>query len=249
MITFDTGFPLFFHEELMIERPELILTGKEASHVANSRRLGPGDRICLTNGVGGLGTGTIKEITRHPLCLRVALEQCRTLPSPDTELVIASAIPKGERIKTLLDMATQLGMCTFQPLNFARSAVRHRPDMSDRWRRIVASAAKQCRQVYFPCINSPRSLPELVAEKTPDTFMIYGQPTGDSLSAAMQGIIRKPAKLVIIIGPEGGLNEAETQLLAAHNVAMIQLGSLILRTETAALALLAAANHWLSELQ
>ncbi len=238
--------PLFFCEALTADNPVLMLTGEEATHVVNARRLGEGDRIYLTNGSGVLGVGTISTMTRHPISLRVSLTQCQTVPAPETELTLASALPKGDRTRTLLDMSTQLDMQVFQPLDCARSTVRDQPKKHERWRRIIISAAKQCRQVHFPRIEGPRSVRELLSTGPRETLVIYGDPSGDSLYQVTQGILHPPARLMILIGPEGGFDPEEIRLLKTHGAVAVNGGRLILRTETAAVTLLAIAHNWLS---
>lgn len=243
-----TDAPLFFHAALAPDLPELTLSGDEAAHAGRSRRIGPGDRIGLTNGRGVLAVGTVRAQSRNPPSMRVSLERCRTIPVPSTEVVLATALPKGERLFTLLDMATQLGMQVFQPLDCVRSVVRPPPKQPDRWQRVVTSAAKQCRQARFPRIEEPRSVPQLLSGPGHDATVIYGEPSGDSLCRATQGIIRRPRRLVIVVGPEGGFDEGELELLRTRSAAAVNCGALILRTETAALALLTAAGQWLSTL-
>ena len=240
--------PLFFHDPLAPDMRELTLSGDEAVHAGRSRRLGPGDGIALTNGRGLLGIGTVEEVTRQPPSMRVSVEHCSLVRAPATEVVLATALPKGDRLNTLLDMATQLGMQVFQPLDCIRSVVRHQQKMTDRFRRVVMSAAKQCRQTRFPRIEEPRSVQQLLAGNGHDAAVIYGEPSGDSLCLAAQGIIRKPPRVVIVVGPEGGFDNGELELLRNCSAMAVNCGSLILRTETAALALLTTADQWLSTL-
>ncbi len=247
-MTAVADFPLFFHDALAPDMRELTLTDDEAVHAGRSRRLDPGDRITLTNGRGLLGTGTVGEVTRQPPSMRISVEHCSVVRAPATEMVLATALPKGNRLHTLLDMATQLGMQVFQPLDCVRSVVRHQQKMNDRYRRVIMNAAKQCRQTRFPRIEEPRSVQQLLADHGRESAMIYGEPSGDSLCMAAQGIIRKPRQLVIVVGPEGGFDDGELALLRDCSAMAVNCGSLILRTETAALALLTTAGQWLSTL-
>ena len=248
MTTIIADSPLFYHDTLAADMRELTLSGDEAAHAGRSRRLGPGDRITLTNGRGLLAAGTVAEVARHPPSMGISVERCYLVPAPATEIVLAAALPKGDRLNTLLDMATQLGMQAFQPLDCVRSVVRHHPKMTARLRRVVINAAKQCRQARFPRIEEPRSVRQLLSENVHDTALFYGEVSGDSLCLAAQGIIRKPPRVVIVVGPEGGFDDGELALLRGCSAMAVNCGSLVLRTETAALALLTTAGQWLSTL-
>ncbi len=239
--------PIFLCEELHCEVTAVNLSGDEATHAARSRRLGEGDLLHLTNGKGLLGKGTIKRIERKPDRILVELDSIIESPEPAIDLVLASALPKGDRMNTLLDMATQLGMTAFQPLDCARSVVQFQSRSVQRWQRIIASAAKQCRQTRFPEIRQ-ETTPEQLVEKLPDDeLLFYGDAGGKSLYQSAQGIIPPPARLVLAVGPEGGFDDREMILLQQCPRAIaISCGSLILRTETAGPALLSAVNQWLT---
>ena len=239
--------PLFLYEQLALQDRMVDLAGDEAIHATKSRRLGEGDPLHLTNGKGLLGMGTITALERKPLSIRIQLESLVDVPRPRTEVVLASSLPKGDRLQTLLDMGTQLGMAAFQPLESARSVVRFQPRMRERWQRIISSAAKQCRQPHFPEILEPTTPDRLAAGGLENNLLIYGDADGKSICHAAQGIMPPPLRLTLAVGPEGGFDDREIRSLRdGFNAIGISCGPLILRTETAGPALLSAVNQWLA---
>ena len=244
----DTRPPLFLSTDLDIHAGEIVLEGGEANHAARSRRLGVGDSVHLTDGRGLLAVGAVTDISRSPLTLTIALRHVVNTPEPATRVILASALPKGDRLYTLLDMATQLGMQAFQPLACRRSVVRWQPRMEQRCRRVLESASKQCRQPRIPDVLPPLGVSALVARADGQTHLVTGTPNGGSLYQSAECIIdAAEKKIVILVGPEGGFDRDEEEILAAcPNYLPVRCGNLILRTETAALALLAAVNQWLA---
>lgn len=242
--------PLFLHETLVREDRMINLDADEAAHATRSRRLDEGDRILVTNGAGLLGEGTVSAIGRKPLSVMVSLISVVETPVTKPAITLATALPKGERLHTLLDMATQLGVSAFQPLECARSVVRYQPKMRDRWYRVIVSAAKQCRQTRLPALLEPVTPERLVAKRQGDSLLVYGDAGSESLCHGARGIMRPPGNLVLIVGPEGGFDNDELTMLDQCAGALgVSCGPLVLRTETAGVALLSIANQWLTSLE
>jgi len=233
--------PLFYCRTLGDSPSSVWLTNEEANHAIKSRRLRIGHGVYLTDGNGRLAEGSIAEIIARPVQVLITVDQIQSLPPPDITLTLASALPKGERQGTMLDMATQLGMSAFIPLNCAFSAVRFQDKMIDRWNRIILSACKQCRQVYLPEIRAARDLRSLIKNLGAQSLVIYGHQSGASIHGVVSKITGSTKEIVVVIGPEGGFDRFELELLAEHDQSIaVSLGSHVLRTETAGVALLGA---------
>jgi 16S rRNA (uracil1498-N3)-methyltransferase len=241
--------PLFLCRELTAHCRVVVLRGDEAIHAGRSRRIGAGDRVHLTDGRGLLAQGRVVTASRSPASLEISLDDVVGAPEPNPRVVLASALPKGDRLHTMLDMATQLGMQSFVPLDCRRSVVRWQPRMMDRCQRVLESAAKQCRQPRIPRIQPVSDIAGLVADADADEkqLLIHGSTSGVSLCDNRENLMTGPWKLIILVGPEGGLDPAEETLLDNCPRALaVRCGDLVLRTETAALALLAAVTQWLA---
>lgn len=168
--------------------------------------------------------------------LELRIEERRHEPAPRYSVHLACALPKGERQHVLLDMATQLGMTRFTPLDCARSIVKPGPNSAARWRKICLEACKQSRRLHLPVIEPPTSLEEFLAHRANGGLWIAhpsASPGADVSPSAANDV-------TLLVGPEGGFTEAEIGELLARGGKTVSLGPNILRVETAAMALLAA---------
>ena len=218
------------------------ITGSEANHGIRARRLRPGDALTVINGVGLLGEGQVIEINLRENFLTAALDTLQLIKRPRPQITLASALPKGDRLSTMLDMATQLGMDSFIPLDCDYSVVRYQSRMRQRWQRVVESAAKQCRNAWLPTFEPAMSVQHLLDHSAEGALVLFGDRYAthpNVLSGNSNGI----AKLIVLVGPEGGFSAAEQSLLeTAANAHATAIGRHVLRTETAAVALMTNAN-------
>ncbi|MFL6648489.1 MAG: RsmE family RNA methyltransferase [Sulfurifustaceae bacterium] len=230
--------PLFYCETLN-DSDELVLTGEEAHHVTVQRRR-IGEAIALFDGHGAVARGTIGALERNQV--RVRVEERRREPPPAPALELYCALPKGDRVAVLLDMATQLGISRFTPIAWRRSVNAPGPRASERWRRICLEACKQSRRLH---------LPEIASSSTADAAVQHAKAAGTRILVAHLRADARPlsaidltraARIGIFVGPEGGLTDEEVAALSKENVDFVDLGPAILRIETAAIALLAAVS-------
>ena len=128
---------------------------------AGLRRLAVGDNIWLFDGHGTLGRAKISTIDRRKSVLQATIDECRVVPAPRPRIELACALPKGERQSILLEMATQLGINAFWPLQCERSIVKPGANTSRRWQRICVEACKQRRWPHLPVIHEPVRAPRL----------------------------------------------------------------------------------------
>ncbi len=225
----------FYLSSLSADSELVELLDDEAKHMIGSRRLSVGDKVTLFNGTGLIAQSMIESISKKSVHIKV--NQLDQLHPPCPRVVLASALPKGDRINVLLDMATQLGMTDFIPLMFRYSVVTNINNKIDRYKRICISACKQSGQYYLPKIHPPTTPEELINSFNPgQTELIVAEP-----SAKTQDLnLSSDAKvLVLIVGPEGGFSEQELQLFNQQKLNKIELSDTILRIETACISLLA----------
>ena len=234
----------WFHVLRMPETGEVVLLDRqEAKHALGPRRLGPGDELVVFDGRGHRSVGRI--IGRDERGdIEVVIDSIETEPPESPTIELAASLPKGDRLSTMLDMATQLGVTAFRPLKCDFSVVsveRKRQDPSERWSRILLEACKQSRRATIPELR-PESTPAEVIEDAParQAMVVVGDPegTGDL------GPIRAAADVVILVGPEGGFSPPEQAMLQdaadAGHVHRVAIGRGVLRVESAATALIAA---------
>jgi 16S rRNA (uracil1498-N3)-methyltransferase len=205
-----------------------------AHYLQHVLRLSPGATIELFNGRDGGWSSVIESFAKRGATLNVQAQQRPQLSSPDLWLCFAPL--KRARIDLVVEKATELGVARLVPVE-TRRTVTDRVNL-DRLRAIASEAAEQCERLDVPVIDAPVSLPTLLGawDATRTLHVAAESGAAQSLGAALA-----PAPCAFLIGPEGGFDPAELDLLrSVPFVVAIGLGPRLLRAETAALAALAA---------
>jgi 16S rRNA (uracil1498-N3)-methyltransferase len=219
------------------------LPESEAHHVARVLRLRVGDAVEIFDGCGGSARGRVARIGRHDV--EVAAEEvCPLAARTGPAIHLAFAVPKGNRLDWLLEKTTELGVASLAPVVFERS-VAGGDELSaakrERWMGHCIAAAKQAGLDFLPTLSDPCRLPALVAAAE-GTTGLYGDLAQGAvpLARAIEGIAASGGAVSIVVGPEGGLTDAERQTLRDGRFTAVRLGRTTLRIETAAVALVAA---------
>lgn len=223
----------FFVEEGVQPGP-LVLSADESRHVG-SRRLRAGDEIVVFDGLGRRATARIEGGGRK--AIEVSVGEVETLPPPIEAFGIASAIPKGDRLTTMLQMWTQLGLEIWQPLILDESAVRRFDPEAPRTRRILIEGCKVARRAWPLRILPPRSLDEALALHGPDAAVYYGD-RGGRLGAPFVG--GAAGRAWVFVGPEAGFSAGEIEALRSARADALRFAETNLRIETAAVAAMVA---------
>jgi 16S rRNA (uracil1498-N3)-methyltransferase len=148
-------------------------------------------------------------------------------------LVLATSMPKGDRLDWLVEKATELGVDRLIPVVAERSVVIPRGSKLDRLRRTIVEAAKQCRRTRLMTLDEPEDWGRL-ATAFPAALRLLADPTG--VPSAAWPPIARGGEVVLAVGPEGGFTAAERDRAVAAGWLPIRLGHNILRVETAGLA-------------
>ncbi|MEJ2178626.1 MAG: RsmE family RNA methyltransferase [Gammaproteobacteria bacterium] len=234
--------PLFILESFEPEQQRVVLPHEEAGHAIKALRMRAGDPIHITDGAGTLGQGVINRIEPKQNVVVIDVSSTTNQPSATSILTLASAIPKGERQAVLIDMAVQLGIDVFVPLDCEFSAVRYQSKMRERWLRVARSACKQSRRLYLPRVEDSQTVNSLLNHVPDHSLVVYGSQHGESIYHIPEGIISSVRHVVLLIGPEGGFSDVEQSTLERFSGAFaLRAGEHILRTEAAAIALVTLA--------
>jgi len=235
-----------FYVPDLAEGAEVALPPTEAHHAAHVLRLAPGAAVELFDGCGRAASARIATVRRNDVTAHV--ESIRgPVARPGPAVYLAFAVPKGSRLDWLLEKATELGAASLRPVRFERS-VAGAGEFSEakraKWLAHAIAAAKQSGLDYLPTIERPLPLEKFAATGGPG---IYGDLTADARpiaealrSLAAGGEMNLERGIAVVVGPEGGLTEAERAALRAGGFTPGRLGHTTLRIETAAVALLAA---------
>ncbi|MBD3674626.1 MAG: 16S rRNA (uracil(1498)-N(3))-methyltransferase [Planctomycetaceae bacterium] len=220
----------FFYPESLTDS-EILLTGTEAHHLIHVMRAQPGSTIELFDGRGHSAPGTVSEVRRKDAVIQ--LGEVQTSPEPQG-FTLATAVPKGDRFRWLIEKATELGITRVQPLSTERSVVSPRETKLKKMEQSVIAACKQSGRNWLMPIDEMVSLEEFLKNVPKATRLIVADPEAKYLPQATE---LGASSCVAIVGPEGGLTSQELEQIRAAGADLISLGDLILRTETATIAL------------
>ena len=156
-------------------------------------------------------------------------------------MTLVQAVSRGERMDWTLQKATELGVRRIQPVLSARSVVRLDEQQGERrlrhWQAVVASACEQCGRSVLPACEAPLELPRYLAGPRARRPAAGVEPrAAPGRSAASRS---RRTSVELLIGPEGGLDEAELGAAVRAGFEPVRLGPRVLRTETAGIAALA----------
>lgn len=219
---------------------EVLVTGDEAHHAVVVRRLRVGERVALTDGRGLRAEGVVTAASKRELA--VAVESVETLPRPSPSVTVVQALPKGDRGELAVEVLTEVGVDVVVPWAASRSVAVWRGERADRslarWRATAREAAKQSRRAWWPDVAplaATADLAALVAEA--DLAVVLHEAAAATLASLD---VSTAGRLLVVVGPEGGLTDDELTLLAGAGAHGVRLGAEVLRTSTAGVAAVAA---------
>lgn len=218
------------------------IDGDEARHAVSVARVRIGERISIGDGGGTVATGTVT--VARPDSVEITVEFVRTDDRARPELWLAQALAKGDRDELAVQAATELGVAGVIPWAAERSVSRWEGPKRDkgraRWAAIVREASKQAIRSRLPEVADLASTADLAglgAERAP---LVVLDPTAELPLSALD--VAGVDRITLVVGPEGGISDAELMRLEAAGARRVRLGSEILRTSTAGPAALAVLN-------
>lgn len=226
----------------MADLPEAgtaILEGLEAHHLMHVMRASPGDIVEVFNGAGLVASAQIEAVRKRDAELRI-LGAHRESP-PARQVILGTAVPKGDRFDWLIEKATELGVTRIVPLVTARSVVDPRDSKLDKMRQTVIAACKQCGRNTLLDLSPVTSWADFVRANLSTGAGFVAHPGPDAIPITSQ-LVGGLTNIVFGIGPEGGFKDDEVAMAIEHGARAISLGPLILRIETAALVLAALSS-------
>jgi 16S rRNA (uracil1498-N3)-methyltransferase len=212
-----------------------------AHHAARVLRLNVGDPVVLFNGQGGESSGQVHIITKSRVAVRIGARLAREAESP-VAISLVQGLSARERMDFTVQKAVELGVTEIFPVETRRSVMRLAQERAERrvehWQNLAISACEQCGRNRVPVIHPVSGLADWLGAH-PSTQA--GLRVILSAGAAMRLRDLSPATRVqLLAGPEGGFTPEEVELAQACDFTAVRLGPRILRTETAAIAALAA---------
>jgi 16S rRNA (uracil1498-N3)-methyltransferase len=206
------------------------LDDSESHHVLHVLRLNVGDEVELFDGTGNWALATISDVTRKTVRL-AATEIHAAEPPKRPRLAVAAAAPRGDRMKSMVEKLTELGVDKFIPLRTVRSVTDPRQSKLDKLRGTVIAAMKQSRRNRLMTIQEPTEYSVVLRQASTEKQSIQIAHPGESSNRPMAG--RGRDDTVLLIGPEGGFTREEVLQATDYGAHRIVWPEGILRIETA----------------
>lgn len=234
-------------------RPEAVKDGRiyiekeESHHIIDVMRLREGDMVTVFDGTGKEYKGNISSAENKRVIIDVSETKAAGRKRP-VSVSLAQAIPKKDKMDLIVQKATELGVDAILPVESARTIVRpkgeRRQHKIERWQKKAVEASKQCGRTELPNIRDIARFSDvvrLISEYDLAIMLCLAE-----RAAPFKSVLKKanrPKSILAIVGPEGGFTEDEIVAAAASGAVLISLGSLTLRSDTAAIAALSILNH------
>jgi 16S rRNA (uracil1498-N3)-methyltransferase len=232
---------VFVEEPLAAGQPGT-LQGTAANHVMRVLRLREGDALTLFDGRGGEYGARVASFRKDSVQVEV-LEHRPIERESSLRLTLAQGISRGERMDWVMQKATELGVTRIVPVTTERTMVKLDERQTERklqhWRGIVIAACEQSGRNRVPEVAEPVAYYEVIRSFEPSTTRVLLSPTGTLRASELP----RSDHIAMLIGPEGGLSENEQEAAVAAGFQQVRMGPRVLRTETAAIAALAALQH------
>lgn len=235
------SIPRFFSALPIQASNELELPAAAAHHASRVLRLRVNDTVQLFDGTGIELTGSIREISSKRVVLEKLQASAVSRESP-LRVVLAQALCSSEKMDWVVQKATELGVAEIQPVQTQRSVAKLPGERAqkrvDHWRSVIIAACEQCGRNVLPMIHAPQPLADwtgMSRAQPGQKFILLPQ-----ASATFSNYPAPRETITLLIGPEGGFTADEADLAQWAGFVPIRLGGRVLRTETAALASIAA---------
>ncbi|GAA1481055.1 16S rRNA (uracil(1498)-N(3))-methyltransferase [Gordonia sinesedis] len=244
--------PLFWVDEVPPVGADVTLTDGEGRHAVTVARVSVGEQIQVGDGRGSVATCEVTAIRgKDTLTARVHTFTFDDRPTPTVTLV--QAIPKSERAELAVDLATEAGVDRIVPWQAARCVARWTQKASKgvaKWQQAASAAAKQSRRPWIPEVTDLATTIDVRA-RCADVIEAGGVVAvlhEEGATPIRQLALADAPDVVLVVGPEGGLDDSEIADLTALGATSVLLGPEILRTSTAAAVALGAVgvltNRW-----
>ncbi|MSQ57093.1 MAG: 16S rRNA (uracil(1498)-N(3))-methyltransferase [Limnohabitans sp.] len=233
--------PRFYYPITLSIGSDVALPPETTRHV-QVHRLQPGNTITLFNGMGGSYQAQITEMQRQSVSVQV-LSHNDTEIETTRRIHIAVGMPANDRMDWLIEKATELGVARVTPLMTEHSVLRLTGERAERkqlhWDGVAAAACAQCGRNKLPIIYTPVSLQQWsVAPDDYDARLVLSLEPDEQWTASHLSTLATDARVLVVVGPEGGLSAKEDGALRDQGFHPLRLGPRVMRVETAVIACL-----------
>ncbi len=247
MIRFFVGSENITEEHIYLDDPQ------DMKHLTKVLRARVGDKVSISDGEAWEYVTEIGEIGSTEVILNI-LEKSPFLREPETRVTLYQGIPKAAKLETIVQKTVELGVYKIVPVFMSRTVVEDKGKFhkkQERLQKIADEAVKQCKRGIIPEVSDAMDfsgmLEDIKANNFDGVILAYESEEGFTIKDAIRDSegdlnIKKGSRVALVIGPEGGFEEEETETVKdifGRKAAIVSLGKTILRTETAGMAALA----------
>jgi 16S rRNA (uracil1498-N3)-methyltransferase len=231
--------PRVFHGSPLKGQVQVALDPGAAKHLLTVLRLKPGAPLLLFDGSGFEFEAVLEQVGKKQAWVKLSASHGPAVESP-LRITLAQGVSRGERMDYTVQKAVELGVAAIVPVLTERSVVKLDADKAiakqEHWQAVAVGACEQSGRVRVPPVQPPQRLDAFLAARHEIGLKLLLDPLG----GVTAGELAKPAdgRVLLLVGPEGGLSENERNLAVRVGFRGMKLGPRILRTETAALVAL-----------
>ncbi len=233
----------FFVKSEQVNNDKIEITGEDVNHIRNVLRLTKCEKIKICDtGNSKNYICEINDISKEEVICNI-IEEVSGEAEGNVILHIYQGLPKADKMELIIQKGTELGVSEFIPVNFKRSIVKisekDEKKKIDRWQKIAEVAAKQSGRDIIPTIRNIENIKNICnnINEYDIVLVAYELEEQNYIKNELLKIKNNNTnyRIAIVIGPEGGIDEEEINLLKSAGAKIVSLGKRILRTETVAL--------------
>lgn len=239
--------PKFFVEQEQIQENKIIIKGQDVNHIRKVLRAQIGEELQICNSENGENfLCDIENIASENITCQIKQKIEENVES-NVEVTIFQGLPKADKMELVIQKSVELGAYAITPVEMKRCVVKlnekDKAKKIERWQKIAEVAAKQSGRDRIPQINQVETIKNIcnLCQEYDIVIVAYENEKENKLRQELEKLKNKKGdylKIAILIGPEGGIEEAEIEQLKKIGASIITLGNRILRTETVALSML-----------
>jgi 16S rRNA (uracil1498-N3)-methyltransferase len=231
--------PRIYLPDMSADADTIVMGDQAARHLVRVLRLRAGDELSVFDGRGLERRARLRSAGKREAVAELH-EVIESRCESPLHVTLLQGICRGERMDYVMQKATELGVSTIRPVVTARCVVRPNASRVDKklahWAGVAASACEQCGRAVVPVITAPVDFDNAIAEAAHEDLKLVMDPR----SGRPPGTYRTATdRVTVVIGPEGGLDQAEISAALDAGFQAASLGPRVMRTETAAVAILA----------
>ena len=230
----------FFVNNNQIENDKVHIINQDTKHISQVLRMKKGENIFICNKENS--DRYLAEIFKiekdEVICTLIKKEETT---EPNIKITLFQGLPKSDKMELIIQKAVELGVSEITPIEMKNCIVKIKDEDKkiSRWQTIAESASKQSKRTIIPKINNVEKITNLKNKINDYDLVLFGYENEKNIS--LKTILndnKNASKIAIVIGPEGGFDKEEAKELEESGAKGVSLGKTILRTETAAIAMI-----------